>query len=81
MGSGDYTVQVSSWQSRTKADQEVTRLSNAQFDAFVEEGTVEGDRWYRVRVGRYQTQGEAGEAAARLGQLLEDGAWVTRVGR
>lgn len=81
LGSGDYTVQVSSWQSRSKADEEVTRLSNAQFDAFVEEGTVEGDRWYRVRVGRYQTQSDAGAAASRLGQVLENGAWVTRVGR
>ncbi len=80
MGTGDYTVQVSAWQSRSKADREVARLTDAQLDAFVEEGTVEGDRWYRVRVGRYQTQSEATDAAARLGQVLENGAWVTKVG-
>jgi nucleoid DNA-binding protein len=80
MGSGDYTVQVSSWQSRGKAEEEVNRLSNAQLSAFVEEGTVDGERWFRVRVGRYQTQADAGEAAARLDQLLEGGTWVTKVG-
>ena len=80
-GTGEFTVQVSSWHSRAKADEEVARLSNAQFDAFVEEGTVDGERWFRVRVGRYQTQSDAGEAAGRLGEMLENGAWVTRVGR
>jgi hypothetical protein len=80
-GSGDFTVQVSSWHSRSKANEEVSRLTNAQLDAFVEEGMVDGEQWFRVRVGRYQTQSEAGEAAARLGQILENGAWVTRVGR
>ena len=79
-GTGDFTVQVSSWQTRSKANEEVARLSNAQFDAFIEEGTVDGERWFRVRVGRYETQGEAGTAAERLGEILENGAWVTKVG-
>ena len=79
-GTGDYTVQVSSWRSRYKANQEVARLSNAQFDAFMEEGSIDGVRWFRVRVGRYQTEGEAGTAAERLHEMLENGAWVTKVG-
>jgi cell division protein FtsN len=79
VATGDFTVQVSSWRSRGKADEELVRLSNAQLDAFIEEGFVEGERWFRVRVGRYQSQAEAEEAAARLGQILENGAWVTKV--
>jgi septal ring-binding cell division protein DamX len=80
-GTGDYTVQVSAWHSRSKADGEVARLANAQLDAFVEEGFVEGERWFRVRVGRYETQSEAGAAAERLSQILENGVWATRVGQ
>jgi len=79
-GTGNFTVQVSSWLSRSKADEEVSRLVGAGLDAFVEEGAVGGAQRHRVRVGRYTTQKEAGEAAARLREILENGAWVARVG-
>jgi cell division septation protein DedD len=79
-GTGPFTVQVSSWQSRSKADEEVNRLRGASLDAFVEEGTVAGERWYRVRIGRYGSRQDAGQAATRFGQILENGAWVARVG-
>jgi nucleoid DNA-binding protein len=77
---GSFTVQVSSWQSRSKAEAEIARLQGASLDAFVEEGVVEGETWYRVRIGRYVSRGEASEAAARFSQILENGAWVARVG-
>lgn len=77
---GRFTVQVSSWETKFKANDEMSRLNAANFDAFVEEGTVNGERWYRVRVGRYETRAEATTAAEQLGRMLEDGAWVTKVG-
>jgi len=80
-GTGDFTVQVSSWETRTKAESEVSRLTAADLDAFVEEGVVDEAHWYRVRVGRYGTRSEATNAADRLGKMLENGAWVTKVGR
>ncbi|MDH4069788.1 MAG: SPOR domain-containing protein [Ignavibacteria bacterium] len=78
---GSFTVQVSSWETKFKANDEMSRLTAANFDAFVEEGTVNGERWYRVRVGRYESRAEAATAAERLGRMLENGAWVTQVGR
>jgi len=79
-GSGNYTVQVSSWATKGKAESEAARLTSAGYTAFVEDAQVSGGTWYRVRVGRYTTPKEAKEAAAQLSKMMEDAAWVTRVG-
>ncbi len=79
-GSGNYTVQVSSWNSKAKADEEAARLNGSGLSAFVESSDVGGETWYRVRVGHSATIKEAREAAAQLSKMVEDGAWVTRVG-
>jgi septal ring-binding cell division protein DamX len=78
---GRYTVQVSAWMTPSKANEEVQRLTVAGFDAFVEEGTVSGETWYRVRVGRYANEKEAAVAASQLQQMLENGIWVAKVGK
>ena len=80
-GSGDYTVQVSAWMTQQKADEEASRLSAAGYTAFVEDGFVAGETWYRVRVGRYATMEEAQQAAAQLQPMMESQIWVARVGR
>ncbi len=78
---GKFTVQVSAWMTPSKANEEVQRLTTAGFDAFVEDASVSGEQWYRVRVGRYDTEREAANAASQLQQMLEDGIWVARVGK
>jgi cell division protein FtsN len=78
---GTYTVQVSSWMTPSKANEEAGRLSEAGLEAFVEESSLAGETWYRVRIGRYETQKDASLAAARLQHMLENGIWVARVGR
>jgi nucleoid DNA-binding protein/septal ring-binding cell division protein DamX len=78
---GEYTVQVSSWMTPSKANEEVKRLASAGFDAFVEDGNVSGEKWYRVRVGRYTTEKEAAAVASQLQPMLENGIWVARVGK
>ncbi len=79
-GAGEFTVQVSAWASRSKAEKEVGRLSNSGFTAFVEDGVVGGETWHRVRVGRYATQKEAQEAVAKLQPVTESDLWVARIG-
>ncbi len=78
MGSGAYTIQVSAWQSRSKADEEVAKLSQAGFPAYVETTTIGGGTWYRVRVGRYQTRNEAGEQRDKFQKMLAGDIWVAR---
>lgn len=80
-GGGDYTIQVSSWASKGKADAEAARLSGGGYSAYVEQGMVGGTNWYRVRVGRYATEKEAKAAIANMQPAMETDLWVTRVGR
>ena len=75
---GEYTVQVSSWMTLSKANEEVGHLTGAGLNAFVTKATVGGEIRYRVRVGRYATMKEAETAAARLSEMLENGIWVAR---
>jgi len=79
-GTGAYTVQVSSWTSRAKAQDEVTRLSAAGYSAFLEDAVVGGENWFRVRVGRYSTLKEARQAATELQKSMEDELFVARIG-
>jgi cell division septation protein DedD len=78
---GDYTIQVSSWASRAKADAEAQRLTTAGYSAFVEEGLVGGTTWYRVRVGRYASEREAKEAMTKMQPDIQADLWVARAGR
>jgi cell division protein FtsN len=75
---GEYTVQVSSWLTMSKANEQVTKLNAAGLDAFISKATVTGETRYRVRVGRYATMRDAEAAAARLSDMLENGIWVAR---
>jgi hypothetical protein len=79
-GSGNYTIQVSSWASKAKADEEAARFTAAGFAAFVEGAQVGGENWFRVRVGRYATPREARDAAVQLSKMTEEETWVARVG-
>ncbi len=78
-GTGQYTVQVSAWRDRQKAETQVQRIRNAGKDAFLNETTINGTTWYQVRIGRYQTRQQAEEEASRFQLLLETGWWVTRI--
>ena len=78
-GSGNYTVQVSSWTSKDMAEKEASRLSAAGMSAFVEDVVIAGENWYRVRVGRYGSSREAKEAADQLAKSMEGQIWVARV--
>jgi cell division protein FtsN len=75
---GRYTVQVASWLTMSKANDDVARLTAAGLDAYISRGEVGGETRYRVRVGRYATMKDAEEAAGRLSGVIEDGIWVTR---
>ncbi len=79
-GSGSYTVQVSSWTTKAKADEEAARLSSAGYGAFVEDAVVGGENWFRVRVGRYGSPKEARAAAAELQKSMEDQLFVAKIG-
>lgn len=78
---GNFTVQVSSWLTRSKANEEAQKLVNAGFDAYVVTASVGGETWHRVRIGHYGSEKEAAAAASQFQQMLEDGIWVARTGK
>jgi nucleoid DNA-binding protein/cell division protein FtsN len=78
-GSGSYTIQVSSWATRAKANAQAAQFSQGGYSAFVQEAVVDGTTWYRVRIGRYSTVKEASEIAGELRSKLGDGFWVGRI--
>ncbi len=56
-----YIVQVSSWRSKPKAEQEVSSFSKKGYKSFIEEAHLpaKGGSWYRVKVGYFNSLSEA----------------------
>jgi cell division septation protein DedD len=50
-----YSFQVSSWKNRPKAESEVRRLKAKGHNAFITEGSLRGVKWYRVRIGYFNS--------------------------
>lgn len=59
----NYSVQVSSWRNKVKAEQEIQRLKKLGLNAFLFEAYLpqKGGTWYRVRVGNFKSKEEAEE--------------------
>lgn len=59
----NYNLQISSWPNRTRAEQEVNRLRDIGFNAFIVQADLpqKGGIWYRVRVGPFKSEKEADE--------------------
>ena len=77
---GRFTVQVSSWRTRGKAEAQAGILRQTGYDAYVQKAVLDnGETWYRVRVGAFATIEEAQRFAATLSDVLESGYWVDRM--
>ncbi len=62
----NYTVQLSSWQSRSKAEGEVRRLRSSGYDSYLTSVNRNDGTWYRVRIGNF---GSVEEAQAQLNKV------------
>jgi general secretion pathway protein D len=61
-----YTIQVTSVQSADKAGQLLEQLTQQGYPAYTVRSEVDGQIWYRLRMGYYKTPDEADEAMAKL---------------
>lgn len=63
-----YVFQVSSWKNKAKAESEVRKLKSKGYDAFIVEANVpeRGGKWYRVRVGYFNSVEDAEAAQKKL---------------
>lgn len=66
-GGGNFTAQVGSFNSQSEANERVSSLRAAGFDARVASAELPGrGTWYRVQVGRFADKGEASKTVAAL---------------
>jgi cell division protein FtsN len=64
---GEFTVQVSAFQTPEEAEAYKASLSRKGYNPYVIPAEITGKGvWYRVRVGRYETKNKATEAKAQL---------------
>lgn len=54
-----YSIQVASYDDKSKARSEIKRLEKNKYDAYVDSAYVSGKRYYRVRVGPVYSKKEA----------------------
>ena len=62
----EYTVQVASYSNQRSANNAKRNLDAEYNDVRVESVNVEGSKYYRVRVGRYNSKNDANKAASKL---------------
>jgi len=65
-GRGTWSVQAAPTRSRDDAEALLKRLRGRGYDASIVEVPRDGATWYRIRVGRYASAGQATEAMQRL---------------
>lgn len=75
-GTGMYTVQISSWPSKDKANVMVKIFTDAGFDAFVEPM----GSFFRVCIGRFETKADAKAQMDKMEHMLESRPVVAKVG-
>ncbi len=75
---GNYTVQVSSWRTRTYADRDARRFTNYGYEAYIQKVDLadRNETWFRVRIGRFTTMQRGAQFAAKLSEFLESGYWL-----
>lgn len=78
-GTGEWTVQFSAFLIRGTAVRQAELLAGAGYDAYVSQARHQGRQWYRVRVGRFETRGDAEPTADRLQKMTEDPVWITKI--
>ena len=67
-----YNIQIEAVMDRNGADQMVQRLQSLGYPAVAETTNIDGQLWYRVKVGPYDSQEEAQDAQEQLRQQYKD---------
>jgi cell division septation protein DedD len=74
-----FTVQVASCESREYASHLVDVYFGRGYEAFVSRAMVDGQTYYRVRIGNLQTYGEAKALKLELADRYSIEPWISRL--
>jgi septal ring-binding cell division protein DamX len=76
---GGYTIQIAAGTSLADANYLAGKYAERGFDAFVAEVVVDGQTYYRVRIGNFDTIEEARKAAKDLKDRFSlEGYWIDK---
>ena len=74
-----FSIQVGSFDSRSKAQKAVDDLRTRRFDSFIERTTVDGRRYYRVKVGPLSSQERASRMLSDIQEMRQyQGSYIVR---
>ena len=75
---GAFTLQVSSWRSRWKAELDMKRFQEQGFEAYIQRVYIpeKGGVWHRVRIGRFASRELAAQQADAVQDMLQTGFWI-----
>ena len=71
-----FTVQVAGCEDRAYAEYLVEKFTNRGYEPFVATATVEGQTYYRVRIGVYENYSEAKSMQAELLDRYSLNTWI-----
>ena len=63
---GKFAVQVASFDSLAKAKSEVTYLKSLHFDAYIDKTNVDGQMYFRVKIGRLANKAAAADLLEKV---------------
>ncbi|UCG62737.1 MAG: SPOR domain-containing protein [Candidatus Zixiibacteriota bacterium] len=71
-----YTVQVAGCEDQSYAEYLVEKYSERGYDPYIASAEVNGQMYYRVRIGSFETLGEAKALKAQLVDRYSVDAWI-----
>ncbi|MEA3368977.1 MAG: SPOR domain-containing protein [Candidatus Ratteibacteria bacterium] len=63
---GSYSIQVGAFSEKGRAEKLARRLEKKGYDAYLTSAVKKGVTFYRVRIGRFGSEAEAGEMAGKI---------------
>ena len=80
--SGNYVVQISSWQSQKVAKRDLKKWKKRGYhNVYIKTSKKEstGDIWYRIRLGHFQTHSDAEQTGKKIAHKYGIHFWVSYV--
>lgn len=77
--SGKYTIQVFALHDKKNAEEIVSRLNDAGYPAYLEEGQMKDAMWYTVRIGKYPSRTDAKKAVETFALELRSSYFIDHV--
>ena len=73
---GGYTVQVAGCEDQAYAEYLVEKYTERGYDPYIATANVNGQTYYRVRIGSFETLGEAKALKTQLADRYSVVAWI-----